>query len=62
MENLLVKLMFIAALMQLGISLTDVQNCHSRACVQTLEKRSRDVLRIDWKPISVWPEEAKRFR
>ena len=62
MENLLVKLMLIAALTQSGISLSDFRNCHSRSCIQTLEKRSRDVLKVDWKPISVWPEEAKRFR
>ena len=62
MYDLLVKLMLITALMQFGISLTDVEHNHSRSFVQTLEKRSRDVLRIDWKPISVWPEEAKRFR
>jgi len=62
MYDLLVKLMFVAAIAQLGISISDIRNCHSRQCVQTLEKRSRDVLKIDWKPISLWPEEAKRFR
>ena len=62
MEDLLVKLMLIAALMQLGMSLTQFEHCHSRACLQHVEKRSRDILRINWKPISVFPEEAKRFR
>jgi hypothetical protein len=62
MENLLVKLMVAAALLQFGMSLSDVTDCHSRASVQTLEKRSRDVLQIDWKPIEVFPEEAKRFQ
>ena len=62
MENLLVKLMLIAALMQIGMSLSQFENCHSRSCIQQFEKRSRDVLRIHWKPISVFPNEAKRFR
>ena len=57
MEKLLVKLMFIAAIGQLGMSLHDFQNCHSRQCLQHIEKKSRDVLNIDWKPISIWPED-----
>lgn len=55
MENLLVKLMLVAALLQFGISVSDLGKCHSRTFVQTLEKRSRDVLKINWKPISVFP-------
>jgi hypothetical protein len=62
MENLLVKLMFIAALAQFGITFSQIEHCHSRQCIQTLEKRSRDVLSINWKPMSVFPDEAKRFR
>ncbi len=62
MYNLLVKLMVLAALLELGISLADLEGCRSRACLVHLEKKSRDVLKIDWKPISVFPEEAKRFR
>jgi hypothetical protein len=62
MYNLLVKLMLITALVHLGICFKDFQNCHSRQCTQLLEKRSRDVLRVDWKPISVFPEDARRFR
>ncbi|MBI2606898.1 MAG: hypothetical protein HYW49_12560 [Deltaproteobacteria bacterium] len=62
MYRLLVLLMFTAALSQLGMSASDVRNCHSRACLQQLEKRSRDVLHVDWKPMSAFPEEAKRFR
>ncbi len=62
MYNLLVKLMLISALIQLGISLKDFSNCRSRECAARIEKASRKVLKIDWKPISVFPEEAKRFR
>lgn len=62
MYNLLIKLMVAAALAQFGMSLLDFSNCHSRQCLQKIEKHSRDVLSVDWKPISVFPEEAKRFR
>jgi hypothetical protein len=62
MYNLLVKLMVITALIHLGMTFKDFQNCHSRRCAQQLERRSRDVLRVVWKPISVFPDEARRFR
>jgi hypothetical protein len=62
MYDLIVKLILLGALLQLGISVSDFKNCHSRQGLQTLEKKSRDVLKIDWKPISIFPEEAKRFR
>jgi hypothetical protein len=62
MYNLLVKLMLIAGLAQFGLTLVPVENCHSRACLQQIEKHSRDVLKVDWKPITVFPNEAKKFR
>ena len=62
MENLLVKLMVLAALTQLGITYSQFEHCHSRGCMQMIERRSRDVLNVDWKPMSVFPEEAKRFK
>ena len=62
MENLLVRLMVAAALLQLGLSLSDFKNCHSRQCLQMFEKKSRDILKIDWTPISIFPAEAKKFR
>jgi len=62
MYNLIIKLMVIAALMKLGISIEEFAFCHSKRCTSRIEKASRDVLKIDWKPISVFPEEAQRFR
>ena len=62
MYDLLIKLITVAALAQFGISLSHFESCHSRACMQTLEKHSREVLNVDWKPMTVFPEEAKRFR
>jgi hypothetical protein len=62
MEKLLITLMLVAALVKFGISVSDFRNCHSQQCIQMVEKRSRDVLRVDWRPISVFPEEARRFK
>lgn len=61
MYKLLIRLMLIAALAQLGISLKDFANCRSRECVSRIEKASREVLKVEWCPISVFPEEARRF-
>jgi hypothetical protein len=54
--------MLLAALVELGVSVSELRDCHGRACLAKFEKRSRDVLRVDWRPISVFPKEAKRFR
>jgi hypothetical protein len=62
MYSLLVRLMILSALFQLGLSLSDISDCRSRQCLARLEKASRRVLNVEWKAISVFPEEAKRFR
>jgi hypothetical protein len=62
MYKLLVSAMLIAALSELGISLKDFGNCHSRQCVRMFQRKVIDVLRIDWRPISVFPEEARSFK
>ena len=61
MYNLLLKLMLAVTLLQLGFTLTDIENCSSRQCSQRLEKAKNEVLKINWKPISVFPDEARRF-
>ena len=61
MYNLLLKLMMAATLLQLGFSVTDIKDCSGRECVQKLDKAKNEVLKIKWRPISVFPEEAKRF-
>lgn len=62
MYRLLILLMATTALNQFGMTFLNLVNCQSRACAKQIETRSRDVLKIDWKPISVWPGEAKRFK
>jgi hypothetical protein len=60
MYAMLVRLILLAALMDFGISLTRFEKCTSRQCVADIERASRNVLRIDWKPISVFPEARLR--
>lgn len=62
MHGLLVKLMALAALVELGMNVSEFEHCHSRQCLQQVERRSRDIMKVDWKPISVFPEEMKRSR
>lgn len=57
----LVFLMAIAACEQLGTTIVELRKCRSRACLKQVEKHSREVLRINWKPISIFPNEAKRL-
>lgn len=62
MSKLLIKLMVIAALLKLGVSIEEFAFCHSKVCSSRIEKASREVLKTDWKPISVFSKEARRFR
>lgn len=60
MYQILIKLIVGASILQLGLNLTDSSECSSRECVARIERASRKVLEIDWKPISIFPEEAFR--
>ena len=62
MYNILIKLIIGAALIELGLTATKIGDCSSRGCWSQLQKASRQVLKVDWKPISVFPEEARRLR
>ena len=61
MYRLLVKLMALAALLELGMSVSDFEHCHSRQCLQQIERRSRDILKVEWRPISVFPNAARTY-
>lgn len=61
MYNLLLKLMISAALLEFGINYGQFI-CNTDACTHRIENASRDVLKINWKPITIFPEEAKKFR
>lgn len=62
MYSIFIKLIIAAALLELGISFSKLEDCSSRQCWTQFQKASRKATHIDWKPISVFPEEAKRFR
>jgi hypothetical protein len=62
MYKLFVLAMLVAAFSPLGISTKDFENCHSRRCVKMSQNKALDVLRIEWRPISVFPEEARWYR
>lgn len=62
MENLFGKFILAYALYLLGMSLTEVLECRSGSCLRKIEKAKRDVLHVNWKPISLFPEEARKFR
>lgn len=60
MNELIIKLLIAAALLDLGFSLKDV-DCHSLQCLANLQRASLQVVKIEWKPNSVFPQEALRF-
>lgn len=62
MYEIMIKLIVAAAILELGITLSHYGECTSRECLSMLERASRQVLHVDWKPISVFPEEARRLR
>jgi hypothetical protein len=62
MYNVLIKLIISAALLDLGISISKMEYCSSRECWTQFQQASLKAIQIDWKPISVFSVEAKRFR
>lgn len=62
MYTLLLRLILLAALIEFGFVVRDLTKCGSRSCSARIEQASRAVLRVDWKPVSVWPETGNQFR
>jgi hypothetical protein len=60
--QVLVRLIVLSAFLQLGLSLSRIEKCHSRMCWDEIQRASRKILEIDWRPISVFPEEAKKLQ
>lgn len=56
MYTILVRLLVMAALLDLGISLAKIDKCDSRLCLMEVQKASLKVLKIEWKPIRVFPD------
>lgn len=61
MNDIIIKILIAAALLDLGFSLKDL-DYRSGQCLAKLQRASIQATKIDWKPISVFPEEAKKFR
>jgi hypothetical protein len=62
MYELFVKAVITAALIQFGISTWEFENCHSQKCLRKIEDKTRVVLKINWKPVSIFEHEANKFR
>lgn len=62
MYNVFIKLLLGAAILQLGLSIGKYGECTSREYLNRVEASARQVIKIKWRPISVFPEEANRFR
>lgn len=61
MYKIMITLIVAAALLELGFTFSNFGECKSLECIGKIERLSRQVLRVNWKPISVFPEEARRF-
>lgn len=62
MNKQLLLWIVLAAFLKLGISASDFYSCRDKKCARKAEMAKRSILNIDWKPISVFPEESNRFR
>jgi hypothetical protein len=60
--DILLKVILAAALLDLGRAAVRGQGEHASRARINIPAATKCVLKIDWKPISVFPEEAKRFR
>jgi len=59
MYGLIVRLMLVAALLELGMTWAEFRRCSAMNCFKKIEA---SVLRVEWRPISMFPEEGRRFR
>ncbi len=56
MYSLLLKLMILSAIAELGMTAKDFSD------PRRIKEKTHRVLNIDWKPISLFPNEAKKFK
>jgi hypothetical protein len=61
MYSILVRAIVVAALIDLGLSQKWFVDCRSQKCADQIRSASSKILKIEWKPISIFPKEAKRF-
>lgn len=61
MYVIMIRIIVLAALIELGLSAQSLKDCLPRQCLGQLHKAFMQITNVDWKPISVFPNEAKRF-
>ncbi len=62
MFRMFIFMLALATTEGLAVKISNRSQCRSRECLQQIEKQSRDVLKINWRPISMFPDEANRFK
>lgn len=62
MNNILLKLFIAATLTQTGVVLNDFFQTSDKQSLSKLKTAQAKILKIDWKPISVFPEESRKFQ
>ena len=62
MYDWFIRLVLVSGFIELGLSLGDFAKCSRGQCPEKLQTAKNAILKIDWKPVSIFPEEAKRFR
>ena len=62
MYEILLRLILIGALAEFGADLLKTGDCATRSCVSHVRRVALKAAKIDWRPISVFPDQAKRFQ
>ena len=62
MLKLLFILIVIAYAAHFGVRLSDLAFCHSRQCINRMEKAKERILDVDWQPIRGFPEADRQIK
>ena len=62
MNKLLLIAILAYAAAQTGLNIKETLECKNKICLKQVDTKIEKVLKVDWEPISVFPEEAQRFR
>ena len=62
MFKVLIQAILASAVLSLGIDLAGVARMNTGERIRFVRAQTLRMARIDWRPISVFPEEARRFR
>jgi len=62
MNRLLLIAILTTAALQLDLNINEVMIYHKKQCLEKADNAIKKVLKINWKPISIFPKEAQHFR